>query len=66
MIGTREILMAWQFLRWHFDQIVIGMVVLVAAYVLMTAYAPYRRDHRIAKEIQANGGSVEFQYDGPD
>ena len=64
-------------LRRHFVRIVIGAVLAVAAYSVVSVYATYQREHRIAKEIrqreqrianeiQSLGGRVEFRYAAPD
>ena len=58
--------MVRQFQRRHFVRIVIGGVLAVAAYGVVNVYATYQREQRIALEIEAFGGTVVFQYAGPD
>ena len=63
---TDERLMVLQFLRRHFVRIVIGAVMAVVVYGLLTVWMPYQREQRIAKEIESHGGAVDFEYVGPD
>ena len=64
--APHEPVKAWQFLRRHFVRIVIGAVMAVVVYGLLTVWMPYQREQRIAKEILSDGGQVKFVYSGPD
>jgi len=55
-----------RFLRRHAVRIVIGAVLVVAVYGAISVYATYQREQRIAKEIEAYGEKVDWQYFGPD
>ena len=66
MTGTREPVMAWQFLRRHFVQFVFGAVLVVAAYFAISIYATYLREQRIAKVLASHGGYSQSYYAGPD
>jgi len=64
-----EPLTVWRFIRRYFVRIVIGAVLVVAVYgalLVMVEYQTYQREQRIATEIQAYGGYVQFVYAGPD
>jgi len=54
-----------QFLRRHAVRIVIGTVLVMAVYGALLVWVPYQREQRIAKEMEAYGGIVEWQYFGP-
>lgn len=56
---------AWQFLRLHFVRIVIGAVLVAAAYSVMSVHATYQREKRIARKIDSLGGKVHFEFRGP-
>ncbi len=60
-----EPVMVWQFLRRHFVRIVIGTVLVAVSYGVVSVYATYQREQRMAREIEAHGGDVAFQYAGP-
>jgi len=60
-----EPLTVWRFIRRHFVRIGIGAVLVVAVYGVISIYATFQREQRIAKEIRVHGGKVEFQYRGP-
>ena len=62
---TDERLMVWQFLRRYFVRIVIGSVLAVAVYGLLTVWMPYQREQRIAREIRLQGGDVAIRNFGP-
>ena len=61
-----EHLTVWRFIRRHFVRIVIGAVLAAAVYGALLVWVPYQREQRIAKEFEALGGRVKFQYAGPD
>ena len=54
-----------RFIRRNVVRIVIGAVLVMAVYGALLVWVPYQREQRIAKEIQAYGGEVGFQYCGP-
>lgn len=54
-----------QFLRRHYGRLAIGAVLAALVYVLLLVGLPSQREQRIAREIRAHGGIVEFEYAGP-
>ena len=56
---SHEPVMVWPFLRRHFVRIVIAVVLMAAAYGVVSVSATYQREQRIAKEIRAFGLTVE-------
>lgn len=61
----REPVMVWQFLRRHFVRIVMAVVLMAAVYGVVSVYATYQRELRIAKAIESHGGGVFFLFVGP-
>ena len=61
-----EPLTFWRFIRRYFVRIVIGAVLVAMVYGALLVWVSYQREQRIAKEIEAYGGIVEFRYAGPD
>ena len=55
-----------QFLRRHFVRIVIGAVLAVAIYGMLTVWMPYQREQRIARTIdESDDGLTNWRYFGP-
>ena len=56
----------WMHLRRYLFRIVIGGVMMMAAYMIISIYAMHLREQRIATAILSHEGHVEFAYFGPD
>lgn len=54
-----------RFLRRHGIRIGISAVLLAALFGVLLVWMPYQRERRIAKEFEAAGGAVRWEYSGP-
>lgn len=61
-----EPMMTWRFVRVIALRIVIGAILVVIVSMAVFVWMPYQRELGIAREVEALGGTVSFQYNGPD
>ena len=59
-------LMLFLYIQRYFVRFVIGAVLAAIVCGVIGVYTTFRREQRIAQKIEAFGGTVEWQYDGPD
>jgi len=60
-----EPLMTWRFIRQNAVQFMIGALLVAAVSTAVFVGMPYQREQRIAGEMQAVGGRVEFRDSEP-